>query len=98
LKFTPRGGKIQLNASLENQSHWEISVTDSGIGMDEKELQSLFKMNVSNKKYGTAGEKGTGLGLLLVKDFIASNQGEIRATSQPGKGSTFTFTLPAWKE
>ncbi len=96
LKFTPKGGSILISANLRDQSHWELSIRDSGVGMDDKELQSLFKMNVSNKKYGTAGEKGTGLGLLLVKDFIVSNNGEIHAESRLGEGSTFTFTLPVY--
>ncbi|WP_198675344.1 ATP-binding protein [Pleomorphovibrio marinus] len=95
LKFTPDGGKITVSASKKADSYWEITVEDSGIGMDQPELNNLFKMNVSNKKYGTAGEKGTGLGLLLVRDFVVSNQGEIRAQSQLGKGSKFTLSLPA---
>ncbi|NHE55907.1 tetratricopeptide repeat protein [Cyclobacterium sp. GBPx2] len=95
LKFTNRGGKITIRSKKIQDTHWEISVQDNGIGMDEQTLSRLFQPVLREKqRYGTAGEKGTGLGLQLTKDFILKNGGDIQVTSESGKGSTFTFTLP----
>lgn len=94
LKFTPEGGSIYIGSKLNKDNLWEISLQDSGIGMGPDIIETLFKPNFNKKRYGTAGEKGTGLGLILVKDFLTSNNGSIQVTSEIGKGSTFTFTLP----
>jgi len=95
LKFTNRGGKITVCSKKINDTHWEISIQDNGIGMDKQTVSKLFQPVIRGKqKYGTAGEKGTGLGLQLTKDFILKNGGDIQVTSEPGKGSTFSFTLP----
>ncbi|WP_375586035.1 tetratricopeptide repeat protein [Cyclobacterium xiamenense] len=95
LKFTNRGGQVSISSNKINDSFWEISIQDDGIGMDNTTLSRLFTPVLKEKhRYGTAGEKGTGLGLQLTKDFIHKNGGEIHVESEPGKGSKFTFTLP----
>ena len=70
-----------------------ISVKDSGIGMPEEQRSQLFQLNTLSSKKGTAGELGTGLGLLLVKEFVEKNGGKIWVDSQEGVGSTFYFSL-----
>ena len=69
-----------------------ISVKDSGVGIDEETQKKLFNEYYTSK--GTADENGTGLGLMLCKEFLTKNGGRLRVTSQVGKGSTFSFTLP----
>jgi signal transduction histidine kinase len=97
LKFTQKGGTIEISSKLNKDNLWEISLRDNGVGMSPEIIDSLFKPNFHAKRYGTSGEKGTGLGLILVKDFLQSNRGSIWVTSEINKGSTFTFTLPMAK-
>jgi signal transduction histidine kinase len=94
LKFTPEGGIIEISSKLNKDNLWEISLQDNGVGMSSEIIETLFKPNFHAKRYGTSGEKGTGLGLILVKDFLESNRGSIWVSSEVNKGSTFTFTLP----
>jgi signal transduction histidine kinase len=93
LKFTPKGGKISLQQQNGND-FYQISVTDTGIGISEEVQAKLFQPHTHLSTQGTAGEKGTGLGLLLCKDFIENNHGKIWVESQPKQGTTFHFTLP----
>jgi signal transduction histidine kinase len=93
VKFTPTGGQIKIKAE-DSEGKTQISVRDTGIGMTKEKLLKLFEINKTQKTYGTAGEKGTGLGLILVKEFALQNSGEIKVESEPGKGSTFFVTLP----
>lgn len=93
LKFTPMSGLITINA-FEKNSHWEVLVRDTGVGMDKITLNKLFKTNTSESTYGTNDEKGTGLGLSLCKEMIEKNSGTIWAESALRKGSYFYFTLP----
>lgn len=93
LKFTNSGGEVRLSATIKS-SHCEIVVTDTGVGMSAQSIENLFNTQTSSSRAGTAGEKGTGLGLMLCKDFIEKNGGEIWAESKEGAGSTFYFTLP----
>jgi signal transduction histidine kinase len=73
----------------------EIIVQDNGIGMESEYAKKLFIRNLDRKiKQGTKGESGTGLGLILCKEFIERHRGEIWVESEPGKGSAFKFTLP----
>jgi signal transduction histidine kinase len=95
VKFTPSGGKVSITAKPIVDNNIEISVKDSGIGMDSEMLGNMFKLDVSISRKGTDGEPSTGLGLLLCKDFIGKHGGKIWAKSEEGKGSTFYFTLPA---
>jgi len=93
LKYTYEGGHIFVGAEKVD-SKVLIKVGDSGTGMNEEELNSLFRLNTSRSKPGTRQEKGSGLGLILCKEFVALHQGTIWVESEPGKGSTFFFSLP----
>jgi PAS domain S-box-containing protein len=93
IKFTPRNGKIELSSSIHDK-HVEISVKDNGIGMTEVTREQLFRIDVNHSTKGTDDEKGTGLGLLLIKEFVQKHNGKIWVESKPGKGSTFKFILP----
>lgn len=91
IKFTHSQGSIDIQSSIEDNM-LEISVSDNGVGMDEKICEHLFGKNLSTK--GTEGESGSGLGLLICKEFIEKHGGQISVQSELGKGSKFTFTLP----
>jgi signal transduction histidine kinase len=93
VKFTPLKGKIFVN-ELELTDFIEISVTDTGIGISPENIQKLFKIENKQSTPGTANEKGTGLGLLLCKEFAERQSGKIWVESQINKGSTFKFTIP----
>jgi signal transduction histidine kinase len=77
-----------------NNDRVNINVADSGIGMSDEKVGSLFKLNAKST-YGTKGEKGIGLGLQLVSEFTRLNQGTISLVSKEGMGTTFTINLPA---
>lgn len=93
IKFTHNKGSIIISAK-ENHGFIEISVTDTGIGIDETEKMKLFNPDYNITSVGTNDEKGTGLGLLLCKEFVEKSGGTIRVESKKEKGSTFTFSLP----
>ncbi|MGF7139546.1 tetratricopeptide repeat-containing sensor histidine kinase [Roseimarinus sediminis] len=93
IKFTPTGGKIRLESFL-NEKQIEVRVSDTGIGIPDVEAAKLFKENLLSSRQGTNNERGTGLGLLLCKDFIERHHGKIRVESREGKGSIFSFVLP----
>jgi len=92
IKFNLKGGVIHIRQNVMG-SKVEISVMDSGVGMSAKDLSRLFNVETHFTNPGTQQEKGTGLGLLLTKEFVEKNGGTIRAASEPGRGSTFTFVL-----
>ncbi|SMP59040.1 PAS domain S-box-containing protein [Desulfonatronum zhilinae] len=94
IKFTHRGGEIVIRARQEGRTV-RVSIQDNGIGMKEHVLSTLFTLDKEKRQLGTEGEKGTGLGLVLCKQFIEQHGGEIRAESVLGKGTTVCFTLPA---
>ena len=71
---------------------------DTGIGLEPKDLEQLFDPNAHLSTYGTNHEKGSGLGLLLCREFIEANGGEITVESQKGKGSSFTFSLKKYSD
>lgn len=91
IKYTPDGGCIRLSASQLNDMV-EICVEDNGIGMTTEALEKLFDQTLSSN--GTNNEEGTGLGLLLVRDFIAQHGGTIKVESKVGDGTCFKFTVP----
>jgi PAS domain S-box-containing protein len=93
IKYTFRGGVVEVRTAV-HENRTEVFVTDNGIGMDEETRNNLFILNKKNSKYGTDNEKGTGLGLILVKEFIEKHNGQIRVESEPGKGSSFIFDIP----
>ena len=93
IKYTNINGQIKINA-LENKQYVEISVKDNGIGISPETRKKLFKIDFLHSAPGTNDEKGTGLGLLLCKEFIELHGGNIWIESEAGKGSCFSFTLP----
>lgn len=93
IKFTHLGGEIVITV-LEIQNHFKVSVSDNGIGVPQENLQKLFRIDENYSTSGTNKEKGTGLGLVLCKEFIEKHGGEIWIESDEGKGSTIYFTLP----
>ena len=95
IKFTPAKGKIIISLKMESPNG-RVSVIDNGIGMDQEALERIQGNNYYSTN-GTAKEIGTGLGLMLSKDFIAKNGGSLLVESEPGKGSVFSFTLPLAK-
>jgi signal transduction histidine kinase len=94
IKFTPAGGKISLGISGDKEAV-TISIQDTGVGMPKEVVDKLFRIDTKHSTKGTADEKGTGLGLILCKEFIEKNGGKIWVESTPGKGSVFSFSLPA---
>lgn len=92
LKFTPEGGKVTLNA-IDQNDKITIEVNDTGTGISAEKLPKLFSIEGKSSK-GTAGEKGTGLGLMLCKELITLNKGTIRAISKMGEGAKFIFSIP----
>jgi signal transduction histidine kinase len=93
IKFTNDGGTVALSA-VDRGNVYEISVTDNGIGINADVMKILFDKTAPYTTRGTANEKGTGLGLILCKEFVEKNGGKIWVDSKPGQGSKFTFTLP----
>ncbi len=93
IKFTPHNGEICLRSMIQD-GKINCSVTDNGIGMDEEILGSLFHPDRAQSRPGTEGEKGTGLGLLVCREFVHLMQGELKVESVMGSGSTYCFSLP----
>jgi two-component system, sensor histidine kinase and response regulator len=92
IKFTPKEGSVSIEAR-EMRSHIEVMVHDTGTGISKEGLEKLMEQNYYTTR-GTVGEAGTGLGLMLCKEFLSRNGGMMHVQSEPGKGSTFSFTLP----
>ncbi|NVO09155.1 MAG: response regulator [Bacteroidales bacterium] len=93
IKFTNNGGEIIININGDTDNI-TISVSDNGVGINPKVLTSLFDISHVHTTEGTANEKGTGLGLLICKDFVEKHGGKIWVESQIGIGSTFYFNIP----
>lgn len=93
VKFTAPKGAIEISVSKTGNQAC-VMVEDNGIGISPDNLKRLFKVNESVKTYGTNQESGTGLGLILCKEFIEKNGGTISITSEVGSGTTVTFTIP----
>jgi ligand-binding sensor domain-containing protein/CheY-like chemotaxis protein/AraC-like DNA-binding protein len=93
IKFTEFNGAIEI-ASIEQDDHIQLKISDNGVGMDKAQLQKLFSLDKNNISVGTAGERGTGLGLVITQEFMQINGGMIRVESQIGKGTDFYLTLP----
>jgi two-component system sensor histidine kinase/response regulator len=92
IKFTPESGSIHIEAR-ERRFDIEVVVQDTGMGIPPEGLRRLMDANYYTTR-GTVGEAGTGLGLMLCKEFLSRNGGQMRIESEPGKGSTISFTLP----
>lgn len=93
IKFTPRNGRIELSDRIQG-GNVEITIKDNGIGISPEIAEGIFSISKTKTAKGTDGEKGTGLGLVLCRDFVEKNGGSIRVKSEPGKGSAFIFSLP----
>jgi signal transduction histidine kinase len=96
VKFTNNGDKITISSEhVNNAIH--INITDTGIGIPDKNLDKIFRIDSNLSTQGTADEAGTGLGLIISKEFVEKNGGTIHVESAEGKGSKFTFTVPTLK-
>lgn len=93
IKFTPRGGKVDI-LSRKTDKMVEIWVRDSGVGISQVNQRKLFRIDEPHVQNGTENETGTGLGLVLCKEFVEKHHGKIWVESELGKGSTFKFSLP----
>ncbi|MBL7112113.1 MAG: hypothetical protein ISS19_09245 [Bacteroidales bacterium] len=93
IKFTDPEGLVTLKA-VRNEKYIRVSVIDNGTGISEENQNKLFKIDEKFKCNGTCNEKGTGLGLILCKEFVEMNGGEIMVESKLSEGSTFSFTIP----
>ncbi len=102
IKFTPKGGLIEIGSKVNKPSeglkpsegYINIFLKDSGVGMNDDTLSKIFRIDENVTSLGTENEKGTGLGLILCKEFIEKHGGKIWVESELGKGSTFWFSLP----
>ena len=94
LKFTRTDGHVEVAVTQDERS-LKVSVSDTGIGISSDDLPKLFRIDEKYRDSGTAGEIGTGLGLILCKELIEKSGGNIWAESEVGKGTTFSFTLPS---
>jgi signal transduction histidine kinase/ligand-binding sensor domain-containing protein len=95
IKFTREGGIIEIETRKQDDDNICISIRDNGVGMEKATLEKLLSSDGYITKTGTSGEKGTGLGITLCKDFVQKNDGTIHIESEPGKGSTVFVTLPS---
>jgi PAS domain S-box-containing protein len=95
MKFTRRGGIVTVSAKTDGDQSVEISISDTGIGMNKNMIENLFRLDEHTNRKGTEGEPSTGLGLIICKEFVEKHGGVLRVESEEGKGSTFLFSLPA---
>jgi len=95
IKFTPTGGRISFEVHREEESgHARVAVHDSGMGIPTDKLRGLFEVSEDKVRPGTLGEKGTGLGLNLVMEFVKGNNGTITVESMPAQGTSFFLQFP----
>ena len=93
IKFTPEHGTITASCYVKADSVF-VEIADTGVGMDEKDLENIFEIDQTISKKGTSNESGSGLGLLLCKDFVDKCGGQISAKSELAKGSSFSVSFP----
>jgi two-component system, NtrC family, sensor kinase len=96
IKFTPAKGSIKISTRLVDNMVW-VDVQDTGVGISEAKLKTIFSLSESKTTSGTSGEKGTGLGLVLCADYVALNKGVIKAESKQGEGTVFSFSIPSFQ-
>jgi signal transduction histidine kinase len=94
IKFTYRGGSVIIRTNTSDKNNARINIIDTGVGIEQSSLAHLFDISNTLHTPGTENEKSTGLGLILVKDFVEKNNGTITIDSQKGIGTTVSFTLP----
>jgi len=97
IKFSPKGSEIFVRSAVIG-NYVKIDVIDSGVGISEAHLENLFAVDKNSSTTGTDGETGTGLGLVICKEFIEKNKGEMIVKSKVGSGSVFSFTVPIHSE
>jgi signal transduction histidine kinase len=93
IKFTDKGGKVEVFGEIKDTKVM-IQVKDTGVGIAADDIPKIFRIDIKHSTSGTEGERGTGLGIILCKEFIEKNNGELGVESRQGKGSTFFFSLP----
>lgn len=96
IKFTHRGGFVKVTADKIKSNEIKIVITDTGIGMNNEELSKIFDLSNKHHTPGTENEMSTGLGLILVKDFVGKNKGNIKIESEKNSGTTVSLILPAF--
>lgn len=94
IKFSHLGAKVTISCTQEDNDLIRIMVTDTGVGMNQEQMNRLFDMEYTATRPGTNGERGTGLGLLLCKEFVHKNGGSLKVESRLDEGSQFSFTIP----
>lgn len=94
VKFTPEKGNIEIAATVKDGNEVEVSVADNGTGMNPAAARELFTDHPEAHRDGTGGEKGSGLGLVLCKEFVEKHGGRIWVESKVNMGTTFTFSIP----
>lgn len=94
IKFTYPNGNVRIKTSRQN-AYYKVEIEDDGTGMTQEEIDKIFDIGEKYKKSGTSNEKGTGLGLNLVMEFVEKNGGTLDVTSELDKGSNFAFTIPS---
>jgi two-component system sensor histidine kinase SenX3 len=94
IKYSPGGTQVTVSAGRRG-ARFQIAVEDQGIGMDQKEVHSIFQKFYRTRKAEESGETGTGIGLSIVREIVHRHGGAIEVTSRPGEGSCFTLVLPA---
>jgi PAS domain S-box-containing protein len=94
VKFTPKGGQIIVSANTSVNNFIEISIKDTGLGMSKQMINNLFRLDINTGRKGTEGEPSNGMGLIICKDLIEKQGGELHIESEEGKGSEFKFTIP----
>jgi signal transduction histidine kinase/ligand-binding sensor domain-containing protein len=95
VKFSEEGGAIRLSA-LSKDNFGEIKISDEGVGISDERINNIFDVDSKKSTQGTKGESGSGLGLIICKEFIKRNKGEICVESVTGKGTTIVFTIPLY--
>jgi signal transduction histidine kinase len=93
IKFTDEDGQIKMGV-IEEKDRYVIKIADNGVGMPKEVANKIFRIDTKHSTQGTAKEKGTGLGLILCKEFVEKNGGEIWVKSEEGKGTIFSFSIP----
>ena len=93
IKFTRIGGEINIRSN-KKEGMLYISISDNGVGIAEKDLSRLFTISESYSTEGTEKEQGTGLGLVLCREFVEKNNGEIKVEDKLNQGTTVTFSIP----
>ncbi len=93
IKFTEENGQIKMGVIEENH-RYVVKIADNGVGMPKEVANKIFRIDTKHSTQGTAKEKGTGLGLILCKEFVEKNGGEIWVKSEEGKGTIFSFSIP----